>query len=289
MTSHGDHVARGSAIAGARWIMSADRSVALELLLNSLPTSLREVGLCFGPPVGLEWHEVLQKGPDALLQALVEAPSLEDFSVQFVLKTMGDAAPWDLVSLLQRRIDSAGDRWRKDFEPLPMQWSSKPDLARSPERAELSNEVRAWITSRPPSPWRSGERGELFALVAGNFDVTVMDLIGEYVDSPDEDRVQAVAVMLYEAPQELVWNAEFVTRCLRSADRISESSVHAIRDAFHNMAFSVRHGVWVGNSTDHSYVRQQAREIAAPMLPGTVESGFYLDLSDAAAQWEKLA
>jgi len=266
--------------------MATDKLVALELLFRSLPMSLGELGLCFVPPVGLQWCEVSPTDRVSVITALASLPSLDNFEVQLALKAIGDAEPREFVSLLQRRIDAAGDQWRRDFEPLPMQWSSRPDLPKSSERDTLLDDIRAWIAARPSSTWRSGERGELFAFVAGEFDETVTGLIDEYLDEPNEDRLQAVAVMLCGAPHELVWNVEFVRRCLRAADRTSESSMRAIRNALYNTAFSIRHHMWVGDAKEHSHVRQQADTIAKPLLLGSVENQFYLDLSEAATQWD---
>ncbi|MFG2801141.1 hypothetical protein [Streptomyces pseudovenezuelae] len=85
----------------------------------------------------------------------------------------------------------------------------------------------------------------LFALVAGAYDNPVIAVIDEYFQDSNSLRIKVAAAMVSKAPRALVWDTQFVRRCLRAADLHGDDDLKRMLSARQT---AVAHGSALGNT-----------------------------------------
>ena len=172
------------------------------------------------------------------------------------------------------------------MRPLPSSPARPYRFHESAEFAAALRELREWLAAAPSGGWRSINGPELFTLVAGNYGPEVVQVIAEYFDQPAPARMAAVALMLRHAPDSLVWDAEFIRRCLHAAQQAGLESLNQVRGALSGALFTGnRFGMFWQPIQDATAIQQRASELADRCQPGTAEHEFYRATEETARTW----
>ena len=151
---------------------------------------------------------------------------------------------------------------------------------------DLLRRVREWLAAAPDSPWRHYWGSRLFATVAGPFDAQTRQVIDEYLSEPDSNKIKTVRTMLSDAPRTLVWDADFVRRCLRAADMFGADDLAAVQSALYSAVFAGGRSAAIGEPFPQDVEQRDiATRLAARAVPGSVEEQFYKALSQSSQTW----
>lgn len=286
LAGHDDSIVAAAAVGAARHLAAGYPELALELVFSTLATGgLREIATLFGPqPYGtLSWSQLPAANKTAILDQLAECPTLDDYEICQFLAHIATVEPDTALGVLQRRVEIAEHRSLKDFSPLPhIPFDAQPfrDARRFPE---LLRQIREWLAAALTSGVRAYLAGDLFALVAGQFDTQVLDVVFDYTDAPDPAKMKVVAALLRRAPRALVWNVEAVRRVLRAADRCGNDSLQMMQSALIGAASSGGRSAALGEPFPEDVEQlERAEALAATSLPSSVEEQFYRMLAQSA-------
>jgi len=285
-----DGIAPAAALGAVRYLAAEHRDLAIELLTwvpeGRSELALGEFALAFGPHGGLEWAGLAQRHKDSFLKALRTAPSLERrYEIAEFLAMLSLEEPHSVLDLLTARID--------DVEPsgkvsgaLPHAWPVSLRFRDREDFPDLLRRVREWLAAAPNSPWRNYLGSDLFTAVAGSFDAQTLQVIEEYLIEPDPAKIKTVSMMLRGAPRSLVWDLDFVRRCLRAADSCGAKSLAAIQGSLHSALFTGgRSAAFRQPFPQDVEQRDTAAKLAAQTVPGSLEEQFYRALSKDAETW----
>ncbi len=280
-----------AAIGAVRWLAANHQELAVDLLTcqpgNWTAAALGEFAWAFGTHGTLAWSDLAQRHKDAFLDALSYAPSIENFVIIDLLAKLSRDEPNSVIDLLTARVErTEAGASLTSYAALPHSW---PTPLRFRERADFPDtlrRVREWLAAEPNSMWRHYLGSRLFAAVAGPFDAQTRQVIEEYLIAPDPPKIRAVSTILRGAPRELVWDADFVSTCLRAADTCGAESLSAMQSALHSATLTG--GRWAAAGQPFGQDVEQrdlAAELAARAVRGSVEEEFYRALSQSAALW----
>ncbi len=270
--------------------LAPDNPVEAMTLVGHVPFSdsarvAEEVFETFGEQGGLHWHQLPQERGEEMLAQLRDCPSIENHYISSFLAALSKDEPTVVVRLLQDRVEA----WEKDDSPddyraLPYHWDHQLHVRDHPEILRILREVLRWIAAAPNSWQRQHAGGELFKAVAGSFDEAVMSVLEDAIATGDPDQMAAVAAVLRQAPQSLVYdNVAFVRHALGAAARLGEAHAQRIGGALHAAVTSgVRTGT-PGQPFSHDIQqRDTARKIAERLPRGSIEERFYRSLQESA-------
>jgi transcriptional regulator with XRE-family HTH domain len=275
-----------------RHLAGPHRDLATELAISVLTgqstgTALGELAMAFGPDGPLAWEDLPQHHKDAYLDALCAAASIEAYEISGFLAMLSLQDPRAVISLLTARVGAveAGAR-PGSYTALPHSWPVPLRFRDCDDFPDLLREVREWIADAPGSVWRRHLGTELFATIAGPFDIQTRQIIDEYLSEPDETRIKTVSTILRGAPRALVWDAPFVSRCLRAADQCGTDSLTTMQNALHTTVLTGGRFTTPGHPYPQDIEqRDTAAQLAAQAVRGSVEEDFYRALSQSAETW----
>ncbi|MGH3829755.1 MAG: helix-turn-helix domain-containing protein [Pseudonocardiaceae bacterium] len=287
-----DGIVSNVALGAVRFLATQHQDLAVELL-TSVPAGRKDVAflneftMTFGPGGALSWTDLAQRHKDEFLDALRAAASIDSFEIAQFLAMLSRDDPRSVIDLLTARVaDVEGGADLGTYRALPFSWHVPLRFRDHDDFPDLLRRVREWIAAAPGSPWRHYLGSELFSTVAGTFDAQPRQVIEEYLDEPDPTRMKTVATMLRGAPRILVWDADFIRRCLRAADACSEESLSAVQSALHSAVFTGGRWTAVGQPCLRDIEqRDTATRLAEQAVRGSVEERFYRALSQSAESW----
>jgi transcriptional regulator with XRE-family HTH domain len=287
-----DGIVTAAALGAVRYIAGSHRDLAIELLTSiraeqNTGPGLREFAVAFGPNGPLAWEDLAQHHKSAYLEALRAAPSLETYEFSGFLALLSLQDPQAAISLLTGRVENVeAGASLSTYTALPYSWPAPLRFRDRHDFPDLLRRVREWLAAAPGSIWRQHLGSELFATVAGSFDTQTRQVIEEYLTEPDKTRIKTVSIMLRGAPRTLVWDADFVSRCLHAADQCGAESLAAVQNALHTAVFSGGRSAAPGQPYPEDVEqRDTAAQLATRTVSGSVEQHFYRSLSQAAEIW----
>jgi transcriptional regulator with XRE-family HTH domain len=285
-------IVSAAALGAVRYITAEHRDLSIELLTSALEDhiarpALREFAMAFGPNGQLAWKDLAQRHKDGYLDALRTTESIGSFEITGFLSMLSLQDPQPVINLLTGRIEivEAGARL-SSYTALPYSWPVALRFRDRDDFPDLLRRIREWLAEAPGSIWRHHLGSELFATVAGSFDAQARQVIEEYLTEPDKTKIRTVSTMLRGAPRALVWDADFVSRCLRAADQCGIESLTMVQNALHAAIFTG--GRWADPGQPYSEdveQRDTAAHLAAQAARGSVEENFYRTLSQSAEIW----
>ncbi|MCX5155802.1 hypothetical protein OG914_17605 [Streptomyces sp. NBC_00291] len=188
-----------------------------------------------GPPFSpLGWSDLSEDQQGAFLMALTAVPSIEGYDIGRFLAELARTEPFAVVELLQSRVELYSHEQSAGYSPLPFAWHVSPPFRDHDDFTALLRQIRDWLAADPNSALRHYLGAKLFALVAGSYDARVVETIDEWLDHSDPVRIKVTAALVSKAPRTLIWDAEFVRRCLRAADRHGDAGLNRMRNALHS-------------------------------------------------------
>jgi transcriptional regulator with XRE-family HTH domain len=281
-----------AALGATRLIAESHPNLAIELVTSVLTgrntgLALSELAMSFGPNGQFAWERLAKRHKNAYLDALSATESLETFEIGGFLAMLSLQDPTALISLLTTRVEAveAGAN-PGSYTALPHRWPVPLRFRDRDDFPDLLRQVREWIAGGPDSIWRRYLGSEVFQTVAGPFDIQTRQVIEEYLSEPDEIKINAVSTILRSAPRALIWDADFIGRCLRAADECGAASLATMQNALHASAFTGMHSAVPGQPYPQDVEqRDTADQLAAQAVRGSVEEHFYLELSQSAKAW----
>ena len=287
-----DGIVPAAALGAVRYVAGPHRGLAIELL-TSIPAGqnarpvLREFAMAFTPHGPLAWEDLAQHHKNAYLDALRAAASIETYEITGFLGILSLQDPQAVISLLTARVETVeAGASPGAYTALPYSWAAPLRFRDRDDFPDLLRRVREWIAASPGSIWRQHLGSELFATVAGSFDTQTRQVIEEYLREPDGTRIKTVSTMLRGAPRALVWDGDFVSRCLRAADECGADSLATVQNALQVAMFTGGRWAAAGQpSPGDIEQRDTAARLAARAVRGSLEEHFYRTLSQSAQIW----
>lgn len=287
-----DGIVPAAALGAVRRIAGSHRELAIELLTSILAgqntgPALQEFAMAFGPHGPLAWEGLAQHHKNAYLDALRAAASIETHEISDFLAMLSLQEPDAVISLLTARVTTVeAGASLGTYTALPHSWAIPLRFRDRDDFPDLLRRVREWLAAAPGSIWRQHLGSELFATVAGSFDTQTRQVIEEYLSEPDATRIKIVSTMLRGAPRALVWDADFVRRCLRAADECGVDSLATVQNALHTVIVTgMRQAVPGQPYLEDIEQRDTAAQLSARAVRGSVEENFYRTLSESAEMW----
>jgi transcriptional regulator with XRE-family HTH domain len=281
-----------AALGAIRHIAGSHPGLAIELVTSVLAgrntgLAVDELAMAFGPNGPLAWEDLAQRHKNAYLDALRAAASLETFEIGGFLAMLSLEDPTAVISLLTARVEAVeAGASPGSYTALPHRWPAPLRFRDRDDFPDLLRQVREWIAEAPGSIWRRYLGSELFATVAGPFDIQTLQVIEEYLSEPDETRIKTVSTILRSAPRALIWDADFISRCLRAADQCGTDSLATMQNALHTATFTGMRSAVPGQPYPQDIEqRDTAARLAAQAVRGSVEEHFYRALSQSAETW----
>ncbi|MEU2929396.1 hypothetical protein ABZ636_30720 [Streptomyces sp. NPDC007251] len=290
LAAHEDSTVRLATLGAVRSLAAQHKDLAIELLTASpaeLGAGIDEFALAVsGPPYGsLTWSDLSVGQQNSLLDVLAVAPKIDSFEIGHFLAELARTDPLAVVELLEKRVEVSAKSKTTGYFPLPYAWQVVPPFRDHEEFPALLRQIREWLAADPDSAWKNYIGADVFALVAGPFDGQVTAVIDEYLSDADSIKAKVIATILRKAPRGLVWDSEFVRRCLRAADSDGDDSLNRMKSSLHAAVIS---GVR-STSPGHPYPedieqRDKAMALADTCRKGSVEEQFYRALAESAQE-----
>lgn len=285
-----DGIVPAAALGAVRYFAAQHRDLAIDLLTRAPGIGkgnvLREFAMAFGPHGTLVWKDLAARHKEAFLDALRTLGSIEKHEFAEFLAVLSLQEPHSVINLLMARVEAAEKGDAKPTTALPFAWPVPFRFREREDFPDILRRVREWLAAAPNSEWRHYLGSQLFAAVAGTFDAQTRQVIEEYLAEPDQDKIKTVRTMLRGAPRTLVWNPDFVRRCLRAADACSTASLAAVQGALHSAVLTDGRLAGAGRpSLQETVQRDTASQLAAQAVRGSVEEQFYRALAQSAEIW----
>ena len=176
--------------------------------------------------------------------------------------------PEELVDFLLERVDlskniehSSNDR----FQPLPYTGffdNGLNGISLSPHYKEILRKVRD--RSLNPDWKESFWLPKLYSYISENFSLTSLEVLNEWINTKNEEKIKAVGLLVKEAPSDFVFlHSDFVSNLLVSAQAISDDCYEEVRSDLSNSAL---HGVKTGFLGQPSHEDQKIRDRAQEFM-----------------------
>lgn len=165
---------------------------------------------------------------DHLLAELVKCGSIEDYNIVTFLSDLSAVAPERVAKLLMERVEHKetqqedDDVWNERYKPLPYMHRNSATLRISETKSyeKILREVRDWAAAEPESWKRTHYGADLFKMVSAGFDDATLKVLQEWIASGDNQKLEAAASLLSEAPSTFVFtNHAYVTALLEQAQK----------------------------------------------------------------------
>ncbi|MFJ6663571.1 hypothetical protein [Streptomyces sp. NPDC091383] len=288
LVAHEDSTVRTATLGAVRSLAPQHKDLAIELLTAS-PTELGpgvdEFALAVsGAPYGsLTWCDLSTAQQNLFLDVLGAAPKIDSYEIGQFLANLACTNPLAVVKLLEQRVEYSSKSKIDGYSPLPYAWQVAPPFRDHEEFPALLRQIREWLAADPDSAWKQYAGAEVFALVAGPYDEQVTAVTDEYLGDVDPIKLKVVATILRKAPRALVWDSEFVRRCLRAADSDGDESLQSMRSSLHAALISGVRSTSPGQPYPEDIEqRDKATVLADTCRKGSVEEQFYRALAASA-------
>jgi hypothetical protein len=280
---------RLAVVEASRALAVIDKKVAVDLLAGITFSDSRAVAdrlfmyLNWGD--ALDWNALNPEQQSKLLAQLRSLPDIDSHSIEEFLRGRSAEDPKVVLDLLRHRIEDVEDKETLGrFHPTP--YGRDPLALR--EHADfliLLRQLLAWL-GRGTS-WRREHIGrDLFATAAGSFDEPVLSLLSDILRSGDGVDVHTVASVLWEAPNDLVFNhVDFVSDALDVAARFGSDALRTMRQGFWASAIGgARWGTPGQPFPQDIRLRDECAAIAKLLPQGSLAADFYRALSESGAR-----
>ena len=218
-------------------VISEDKSLGLELILDvDFKGSFKvasEVLSEFVKPGELSIGDLSQKDIDKIMKMLLECSSVDDYYLKGFLRTLSEINPGSVIDLFERRIKKSIKipRSKGDYHPLPFVFErDEPfNFSQSVLYEDVLRNLRDWIYDQP-NVWQYEYFGKnLFSLVAGNYNGTVLKILDEWVTSGSSEKLINAAELLTEAPRDFILaNSTYIISLLNNAQLFGEKTLDKV-------------------------------------------------------------
>ncbi len=210
------------------------------------------------------------------------------YHLEIFLTYCSTRIPDELVDFLLERVNldkkvkyNSGDR----FQPLPYKNFFDKGLngiLLSPHYKEILRKVRD--QSLDPMNEDSFWLTRLYYYISENFSSESLEVLSEWIDTEDEEKMKAVGTLVKEAPSDFVFShSDFVSKLLTNAQEISDDCYKEVRSNLSNSAlYGVKTGLMGEPSHEDQKIRDRAQEFMEKYPAGSPTWNFYKWLSEQA-------
>lgn len=210
------------------------------------------------------------------------------YHLEIFLTYCSTRIPEELVDFILERIDlakktkySSVDR----FQPLPYENFFEKGLngiSLSPHYKEILRKVRD--QSLDPMDEDSSCLARLYYYISEDFSLDSLEVLREWIDIGDEEKIKAVGTLVKEAPSDFVFShSDFVSNLLTNAQEISDDCYREVRsDLLESVESEGRSGLVGEPSYEDQKVRNRAQEFMEMYPTGSTAWNFYKWLSEQA-------
>ena len=195
--------------------------------------------------------------------------------------------PGAVVDLLLIRLDIAREKEKAlgaEYQPLPYLGFDHglKGVSSSPDYKDIIKRVRD--RALDPSSIDYFWLPKLFAEISDNFCSTSLEVLNEWIESDDGEQVQAVGLLVKDAPSDFVLShSQFVSRLIEKAHAVSEDCYRSVGYDLSASAFSgVRSGTPGRPFPQDVKLRDQAHDLSQKFPVGSPSRRYYLALSKRA-------
>jgi hypothetical protein len=288
LTSEYDEV-RGLAVRGLRSLAEHDAGAAKGLVIETRLGSSAMEGQALAEllePGGVLFSQLSEVELEKLLARLEALDTLDEYHLRRLLKGMVGRLPMKVLEMLLRRIDrTLVGGFRMSYQALPTHPALEPlwNEVDGDTQLQLLVRVRLEALDRHGARWLDLPR--LYADLAGEWDGAARLLV-EWIESEEEAKVRAAAVLFSRAPHDYAFeNVAVVERCFNAAAKSGEKGEKALGSALWG---SVHSGGGSGRMLQPMprdlEVRDRALSSAQGLKAGSPAERFFRDLAKNAEE-----
>jgi len=287
LLNHPDKEVKSKAIEALGRFPKAKRNKAIQLALTvdilydeNLANSLYGI---FDPTYGIPPDEIKTEDLKAILYKSAGIKELDThlYDLDKFLGYCSSRIPEAVVDYLLKRLEIAEEKSSsEEYQPFPIlgfQHGLK-DIASISNYKDMLRKVRDRALSAKTIIcwWLS----KLFADLSDNFSSISIEVLYEWIDSNDAQKIQAVGLLVKDAPSEFVFShSDFVSDLLEKANKISSECYN---DVASNLSSSATSGTRLRTpgqpSTQDIKLRNQSKELSQKFPIGSPVQQFYFSL-----------
>ena len=203
------------------------------------------------------------------------------YHLNIFLKYCSTKIPEELVDFLLERVDlsknvkySLNDR----FQPLPYKGfydNGLNGISLSPHYKEILRKVRD--RSLNPDWNESFWLPKLYSYISENFSLASLEVLNEWINTKNEDKIKAIGLLVKEAPSDFVFlHSDFILTLLTNAQAISDDCYRDVgSDISTSALYGVRTGIAGQPCSEDERIRDRAQEFMEIYQPGSPTWNFY--------------
>jgi len=203
------------------------------------------------------------------------------YHVNIFLNHCSTKIPEELVDFLLKRLDFSKNVKRKTddrFQPLPYDGFSDKGLNGIPLSRNYINILRKVRNRSLNEDFKNSFwLPKLYLYISENFSLTSLEVLSEWIDTEDEDKIRAVGLLVKEAPSDFVFiNSDFISNLLSSAQLISDECYKEVRsDISYSVLYGVKTGIPGQACPQDEKLRDRAQEYMDKHQSGSIAWKFY--------------
>jgi len=287
---HPNETVKHQAIEALGRFPDAKRDKAVQLVLSIIIDDDEKLAdtLCriFDSEHGIPPDQLETEDLTAMLSKLTRVRKLNNhlYHLDKFLGYCSSRIPETVVDFLLNRLDIAEEKEKTsgdEYQPLPYLGfhHGLKDVSSSPNYKDILKKVR----DRALNPRTIDDfwLPKLFAEISGVFCSVCLEVLHEWIDSDDSKKIQAVGLLVRDAPSEFVFShSEFVSRLLEKASMASEDCCRNVTNSLFQSAFSgVRLGTLGQPMPQDIKLRDQAKDLSQKFPMGSPTQRFYFALA----------
>ncbi|MFC6704864.1 helix-turn-helix domain-containing protein [Flexivirga alba] len=240
-----DATQRDAAVRAAQ-IFARDNTAAAVRILAGVrfadnPRLADDVFMCIGrDQFDVSWEHFSTAELKRIREDLVALPDLGGYSVTHALAERSRTNPGWVIELLQDRVTYAESATEiADYRAMPFSWDNALHIRESAEFQSHLRKILAWIGDGADSYARNEGGGEVFKVVAGTYDDTVLEVLAEPFGSGTRRDLEAVAAVLRKAESDFIWkHSDFVVQALHAAEVHDEELLRTMSSTLYGATIS---------------------------------------------------
>lgn len=322
LLAHADLRVRLVAINSLRKLVRSQPQLTIKMALDVDIDKSTELAnaLCqiFHTNIGVSPDLLTHEELDRLLSKLEITAAIDEYHIREFLAYTSKRLPRSLVQFFIKRIERDEEDEKGEYRPLPFQGFQNrlEGIAKSKEYREILIDVRdralkrtytkkKWlpilfkeislvpnntnldiqdISLQRTSPNRSYQNETLV------FSPTSLDVLSEWIDSGDRNKIEAVSCLLRSAPKAFIFqNVEFSSNLLEQAYDIGDDCYDTVSsDLFQSLTSGIRSGIPGQPFPEDIAIKEQSAAVARQLVVESPSHRFYETLAKHAQNSIKL-
>jgi transcriptional regulator with XRE-family HTH domain len=285
-----DPLLRRSAARAAQVLARHDTPAAVQILSQlrfaDSPGLANDVFMCLGrDQFEVSWEHFSAVDLKRMRDDLIALPELGEYSITRALAERSRSDPGWVIELLQARVTRAeSQKHPSDYRAMPFMWDNALHVRETPDFRSHLRRVLAWLSDDAESYVRRDDGAEVFKVVAGRFDATVLQVLAEPFASGTRSDLAAVAAVLHKVEHNFIWrHPDFVTQALRAAVAHDDELLRSMSSAFYGATISgARSGTPGKPFQEDIDQRDECLAIANRLPKGSTEERFFRQMAASA-------